>query len=93
MTTMQEIILLKRDPEDKRIATYLTEKEALDYLLANNFCNPHQLVADKRKLELRKNFFLQYLKQTSVHMVNTTAPPQETQKKIRQILTKAVENS
>lgn len=57
MTTMQEIILLKTDPNDEKIVTDLTEKEALQYLIANNFCNPHHLVTDKRKLELRKDFF------------------------------------
>ena len=88
MTTMQKIMLLKRDPSDKRIVTDLTEKEALEYLLANNFCNPHQLVTDKRKFELRKNFFHQFLKQTSVHMVNTRLPPRETQQKIREIVTR-----
>jgi hypothetical protein len=87
MTTMQEIILLKRDPDDKKMVTDLTEKEALEYLLVKNFCNPHQLVTDKRKLELRKNFFHKYLKQTSVHMVNTTPPPNETQRRIREIVT------
>ena len=87
MTTMQEIILLKRDPEDKKIVASLTAKEALRYLLANNFCNPHQLVTDRRKLELRKNFFHQYFKQTSIHMINTTLPPQETQRRIREIVT------
>ena len=87
MTTMQEIILLKRDPEDKKIVASLTAKEALRYLLANNFCNPHQLVTDRRKLELRKNFFHQYFKQTSIHMINTTPPPQETQRRIREIVT------
>lgn len=86
MTTMQKIILLKRDPNDKQVVTELTEKEALEYLLANNFCNPHQLVTDKRKIELRKNFFHQYLRQTSVYMVNTTSPPQETQQRIRKIV-------
>ncbi len=86
MTTMQEIILLKRDPSDKKIVTTITEKEALEYLVSNNFCNPHQLVTDKRKLELRKNFFRAYLKQTRVHMVNTTLPPHETQRKIREIV-------
>jgi hypothetical protein len=85
MTTMQEIILLKRDPNDKKIVTDLTEEEALDYLHANNFCNPHQLVADERKLELRTNFFRQFLKQTSVHMVNTTQPPSETHRKIIEV--------
>jgi hypothetical protein len=87
MTTMREIILLKRDPNDKKVVTDLTKKEALDYLLANNFCNPHQLVKDRRKLKLRKDFFNRYLAQTSVHMVNTVRPPQETQQKIREIVT------
>jgi len=89
MTTMQEIILLKRDPNDKKVVTDLTEKEALQYLLADNFYNPHQLVTDKRKLELRKNFFRQYFKQTSVHMVNTTPPPRKTQRRIRDILARS----
>jgi len=86
MTTMHEIILLKREPKDKTIVSDLTEKEGLEYLVANSFCNPHQLVTDKRKLELRKKFFQQYMKQTSVHMVNTTQPPRETQRKIREIV-------
>jgi hypothetical protein len=86
MTTMQRIILLKRDPADKKIVAELTEKEALGYLLAHNFCNPHQLVTDKRKIELRKHFFKQYFKQTTFHMVNTWLPPQETQRRIRKIV-------
>jgi hypothetical protein len=88
MTTMKEIILLKRDSKDKRIARELPKKESMEYLVANNFCNPHQLVTDKRKLELRKNFFQQYLKQTSVHMVNTVPPPHVTQQRIREIVTR-----
>jgi hypothetical protein len=86
MTTMKEIILLKRDPNDKNIVTDLTEKEALQYLLDNNFCNPHLLVTDKRKTKLRENFSIQYLKQTHVHMINTRLTPHETQQKIREIL-------
>lgn len=86
MTTMQQIILMKRDPTDKKIVKELSKEEALEYLLVNNFCNPHQLVTDKRKLKLRREFFKQYLKQTRVHMVNTTSPPQETQKTIREIV-------
>jgi len=87
MTTMREIILLKRDTNDKKVVTDLTKKEALEYLLDNNFCNPHQLVTDKRKIQFRKNFFSKYLAQTSVHMVNTVRPPRETQQKIREIVT------
>jgi len=89
MTTMQDIILLKRDPNDKKVVAELTREGALDYLLSYDFCNPHQLVTDKRKLELRRGFFRQYLKQTNVHLVNTTLPPHETQQAIRKIVTKS----
>ncbi len=85
MTTMRKIILLKRDPEDKQIVADLTAEKAIEYLLANDFCNPHLLVADQRKIELRKKFFHQYLKQMRAYMVNTTTPPHETQQKIREI--------
>jgi hypothetical protein len=86
MTTIQEIILLKRDPKDKSIVTRLNAREALQYLTTNNLCNPHQLVKDERKLKLRRDFFYRYLKQTSVRMVNTKMPPHETQQKIRKII-------
>ena len=88
ITTVREVFLLKRDPADKKIVTELTVNEALKYLIANDFCNPHQLVKDKRKLELRKNFFREYLKQTNVHLINTTGTPRETQQKIREIILK-----
>ena len=62
MTTMKKIVLLKRDPEDKAIVTPLSTDEALEYLLAHDFCNPHQLVRDDRKIELRKDFFRRYFR-------------------------------
>jgi hypothetical protein len=86
MTTMQNVILLKRDVKDKRTVTELSRQEALEYLVATNFCNPHQLVADKRKSKLRRTFFAQYLEKTTVHLINTTMPPKQTQARIRKIL-------
>ena len=86
MTTMKKIILLKRDPQDKNIVTALNAEGALQYLLAHDFCNPHQLVKDQRKTELRKNFFKNYFAQTEVYLVNTTGTPQQTQTEIRQIV-------
>jgi len=86
LSTMKKIILLKRDPADKKIATDLNEEEALQFMLANDFCNPHQLVRDQRKLELRKDFFRRYFKQTRVYLVNTIDTPAETQRKVREIV-------
>jgi hypothetical protein len=86
MTTMKKIILLKRDPQDKNIVTALNPDEALAYLLEHDFCNPHQLVRDRRKIELRKDFFKRYFAQTEVYLINTTGTPESTQKAIREIL-------
>ncbi len=88
MTTIQNIILMKRDPNDKELTRGLGEEEALKYLLANDFCNPHLLLRDERKLKLRTEFFSRYFKKAKVHMVNTTSPPHETQNNIRKIVTR-----
>ena len=86
MTTMKAVIMLKRDYQDKKIVTAMSADEALTYVVAHDFCNPHQLVRDRRKLELRKDFFRRFFEQTSTYLVNTTSPPQETQEEIRRIL-------
>jgi hypothetical protein len=86
MVTMRKIILLKRDSNAKNIVTELNTDDALQYLLAHDFCNPHQLVRDKRKIELRRDFFRRYFEQTDVYLVNTTGTPQATQTEIRALL-------
>ena len=79
MVTMKKIILLKRDFQDENVVTRLSTADAVQYLLAHNFCNPHQLVRDNRKIEVRKKFFRRYFEQTDVYLVNTSGAPQATQ--------------
>ena len=86
MATLHKIILLKRDPSDKNIVTPMNVEQALQYLLEHNFCNPHQLVKDNRKIAVRTNFFRNLFQQTDVYLVNTTASPHETQDEIRKVL-------
>jgi hypothetical protein len=86
MATIHKIILLKRDASDVNIVTPLNVQEALQYLLEHNFCNPHQLVNDQRKIKLRTDFFRRFLEPTDVFLVNTTGTPQDTQSEIREIL-------
>jgi hypothetical protein len=40
MVTMKKIILLKRDSKDKNVVTKLSTADAVQYLLAHDFCNP-----------------------------------------------------
>ena len=85
LTTMYKVILLKRDLDDPTVDRELDTEEALEYLISHNFCNPHQLVRDERKIALRQRFFREFLGHCEVHLVNTTSPPLETQTVIRRI--------
>lgn len=86
MGTIQKIILLKRDAADKNIAAHCTSNEALTFLLEHNFCNPHQLVKDERKIALRTSFFRNYLEKADIYLVNTAGTPQDTQNEIQKII-------
>jgi len=86
MATIKKIIMLKRDPTDSSIVTKMYAEKAIQYILKNNFCNPHQLVRDKRKIQLRTNFFLRLLQQTDIFLINTKGTPQATQNEICQLL-------
>jgi hypothetical protein len=86
MATIQKIIMLKRDPSDSNIVTEMDTDQAVQYLLRNNFCNPHQLVRDERKIQLRTRFFQKLFEQTDVYLVNTTGTPQSTQNEIRNLI-------
>ncbi|MEM0448572.1 MAG: hypothetical protein QW520_01965 [Methanomassiliicoccales archaeon] len=86
MTSLQHVLLLKRDKKDDRVVYHLNTEEAMEYLEENDFCNPHQLIRDERKLRLRRRFFEELLRRCEVHMVNTTPPPQQTQSIIRKAI-------
>jgi len=86
MTSLHHVLLLKRDREDARVVRDVGAEEALGYLEANDFCNPHQLVRGERKMGLRSDFFRRLLDRTEVHMVNTILSPQDTQREIQRAL-------
>jgi serine kinase of HPr protein (carbohydrate metabolism regulator) len=86
LVTMKDIILLKRDAKDETIIQELSVDKALDYMIKHDFCNPHQLIRDERKMKLREDFFRKFFEKTKVYHVNTTGTPQETQTEIRKLL-------
>ncbi|QLH75248.1 MAG: hypothetical protein HPY73_07220 [Methanomassiliicoccales archaeon] len=86
MTPLKEIILLKRDADDDDIVHELSPLEALNYLTSRDFCNPHQLVRDMRKMKIRTEFYERLLSKTRVHLVNTVASPERTQAMIRSLI-------
>ena len=86
MTAMRKVVILKRDPGDPVVSRRVDAEEALDFLVAHDFCNPHQLVRDERKMRIRREFFRRLLERTEVHLVNTTGPPHATHAEIVRIV-------
>ncbi len=86
LVTMRKVILLKRDAEDRNIVARLTAEDALQYAVTHDFCNPHQLVRNDRKMKLRTDFYRKFFEKTEVWLVNTSGTPQETQTEIRKLL-------
>ncbi len=85
-TTIRNVIHLKRDPDDDRIFREIDSEEALDFIVENDFCNPHQLVTHERKLNIRKKFFEKLYDRTNVYMINTTASIEENLEQITDIV-------
>ncbi|MBS7616148.1 aldolase [Candidatus Bathyarchaeota archaeon] len=84
MTTLKKAILLKRNPEDKSVLNKLSPEEASRYIESVDFCNPHMLVKDERKTNLRKQFFKELFSSLEIYIVNTAAPIIQSHKAVKE---------
>jgi hypothetical protein len=85
-TAVRYIILMKRDANDDVVHRAMGPEEALEYLMENDLCNPHQIVSSERKMKIREAFLRKFLWSCETHMINTIKSPEETQNVIRQII-------
>ncbi|AGI47877.1 hypothetical protein TALC_00882 [Thermoplasmatales archaeon BRNA1] len=84
--SLRYVILLEREKGDKNIVQKMTAHQALEYLLLNDFCNPHQIVRDPFRRSIRTAFFKRMLEACDCYLVNTVGTPQDTQDIIRKII-------
>jgi hypothetical protein len=83
-STLKTIVLLERDHENPPFRE-LSASDALKYMVEKDFCNPHQLIRDERKLELRKGFFGELFSKLDVHILNTIEKPEESLNRIKNL--------
>ncbi len=77
-------VLLTRNPKLPPLSS-LTPKEAIEFQLKNDFCNPHQLVRSKKKLEHRKKFFMDLFSRAPVYLLNTIETPAKTLERLESL--------
>lgn len=83
-SNLQKIVLLTREkglPPIKK----MTKSEAINFMVKNDFCNPHQLVRTKEKMTKRKNFFNELFARVPVYLLNTTETPKQSLDRIKQL--------
>lgn len=85
-TKMRYVFLLKRDYSEAPGVSPMEPEDALEYLKAHDYCNPHQLLRDEARMAVREAFFRRYLSACEVYMVNTTLTAEQTQAEIRKVL-------
>lgn len=86
LTTVELVIFLKRDPEQKEIVRQLDGTGALEILERNGYYNPHLLVHNDFKTNMRSRFFRTLLSRARVMEVNTVGTPELTQRRIMEIV-------
>ena len=64
----------------------LSPKEALSFMLKNDFCNPHQLVRSKSKKAQRTRFFRELFRRAPVYLLNTIETPAESLERLKKLI-------
>jgi len=85
LTTLQNVIFLKRDRDQNEEVRELEGPEAMGILEENGYFNPHLLVKSDLKQRIRSRFFQKLLASARIYEVNTTGTAEQSQKVIRRI--------
>ena len=83
-STLKTVVLLERSEKNPPFRQLNTD-EALDYMIKQDFCNPHQMIRDARKFNIRVNFFKELFTNNPVYMLNTIETPQESLERIKDL--------
>lgn len=83
-STLKTVVLLERDKKDVPFRK-LDVDEAVEYMVREDFCNPHQLIKDERKFNLRRRFFEEIFSKLDVYLLNTIETPKESLNRIEDL--------
>jgi hypothetical protein len=84
-STLKSVVLLERNNSNPPFQK-MGPVEALNFMVENDFCNPHQLVRDQRKMDIRRNFFKELFQKVDVYLLNTIETPRESLNRIKNLI-------
>ncbi|MEM2908845.1 MAG: hypothetical protein QW590_01830 [Candidatus Bilamarchaeaceae archaeon] len=83
-STLRLLVILTRE-NGKPLLRRLTRKEALNFMINNDFCNPHQLIRTKARMAQRKKFFDELFSRVPVYLLNTIETPEESLERVKRL--------
>ncbi len=84
-STIETVVLLERNLENPPFRK-VNHEEAVQFIIENDFCNPHQLIRNERKYKLRKKFFEEFFSKGDVYILNTVEKPAESLNRIKDFI-------
>jgi len=66
--------------------TKLSKDDALDFMVKNDFCNPHQLIRNKEKLRQRTTFYKELFARVPIYLLNTIETPAQSLERLKNII-------
>ena len=83
-STLKLFVILMRK-KGKLPLHKLSKKEAMDFMAKNDFCNPHQLIRSRKRIEQRKKFFSELFGSVPVYLLNTIETPEQSLARLREL--------
>jgi hypothetical protein len=83
-SSIKTVVLLERDPTNPPFRK-VDSTEGVQFMVENDFCNPHQLLVNERKFRLRRQFFQELFSKAEVYILNTIEKPAESLLRIKNL--------
>jgi hypothetical protein len=83
-SNLDTFVILTRDKKLPPMQR-LRAKAATEYMEKHDFCNPHQIIRNARKQDMRKNFFRELFSRVPVYLLNTIETPKESLARIKEL--------
>lgn len=85
-SVLRGVVILTRNKKLKYPFKKLTPKQAVKFMVDNDYCNPHQLIRNKDKYAQRTQFYEDLFSKIPVYLLNTVETPKQSINHLKKIM-------